>query len=46
VWLEGALAFVFFIFNFDSGSISLVLDLFHVLAQFKQIIEFVPGLRH
>ena len=46
LWLEGALAFVFFIFNFDSCSISLVLDLFHVLAQFKQIIEFVAGLRH
>ena len=46
MWLEGALAFVFFIFNFDSCSISLVLDMFHVLAQFKQIIEFVASLRH
>lgn len=46
VWLECTLPFVFFIFNFDSGSICLVLDLLHVLTQLKQIIKFVASLRH
>ena len=40
------MSFIFFIFNFNSGAVYLILDLLHVLAQLEEVVEFVASLRH